>query len=121
MILTIIKNKTWVLFFVAILGLATSKPNKQYTTVEFIAKGCCGQCKDRIENALDKKGIRFAEWDKNTRLVRITFKSDMYDLPALHSIIAEAGHDTEVMTAPDSVYNTLPQCCKYRGGGKCTH
>jgi Cu(I)/Ag(I) efflux system membrane fusion protein len=33
---------------------------------------------------------------------------------AIQKAIANAGHDTEKIKAEDKVYNTLPECCKYR-------
>jgi mercuric ion binding protein len=37
----------------------------------------------------------------------------MVKLNNIHKAIAEAGHDTEKESAPDDVYDNLPECCKY--------
>jgi len=33
---------------------------------------------------------------------------------AVQKVIAQAGHDTGPYKAEDAVYNSLPDCCKYR-------
>ena len=34
-------------------------------------------CKERIENALDIKGIKLADWNEETKICKITFKPEV--------------------------------------------
>jgi len=77
-------------------------------------------CKERIENAALIKGVKFAEWDKETKLIKVVFKPDKTDALKIHKSIAAAGHDTEKEKAEDEAYKKLPACCAYRDGVK-TH
>lgn len=113
-----------ILLFSLIIGLysfsAKEKPTK-IQTIQMEVNGCCKQCKDRIESALDVKGVRFAEWNKETKQLTVTYKTTQLNTESIHQLVSSVGHDTELMTAPESVYNALPGCCKYRGGTKCAH
>ena len=83
---------------------------------EFTAKGCCMMCEDRIESALDVPGVRVAEWNPNTEKVFVVYKPKKVSPEALERLVADAGHDTESLTASDEVYAGIPDCCKYRSG-----
>ena len=37
--------------------------------ISFYVNGKCGMCEERIENALDIKGIKFADWSKRNQNV----------------------------------------------------
>ncbi len=78
--------------------------------------GNCGQCKTRIEKTLKIPEVKYAKWDKKTKMLTIAYKSDAITLDSLQKLIASVGHDTEKFKAPDSVYNELPGCCLYRSG-----
>ena len=72
-------------------------------------------CKERIENAaLSTVGIRFADWDIPSKELLVVLSPEPFDESALHRNIANVGHDTEKMRAPDEAYETLHACCKYR-------
>jgi periplasmic mercuric ion binding protein len=76
--------------------------------------GNCGMCETRIEKAaLSVKGVDSADWDKESKMLEVTFDSDKVDLEKIHQAIAKSGHDTEVAKAKDKVYDKLPECCKY--------
>lgn len=80
----------------------------------FNVSGNCGMCKERIEKtAVNIDGVEKAEWNKETKVLTISHKPGI-DIHAVHQAIADAGHDTEGHLAPDSVYENLPGCCKYR-------
>ena len=79
----------------------------------FKVAGNCGMCKDRIEAAaLSVAGVQAANWDSESQEIHIDLESGA-SLEAVHDVIAEAGHDTELRKAPDEVYNELPACCLY--------
>ncbi|MBN1301007.1 MAG: hypothetical protein JW995_07300 [Melioribacteraceae bacterium] len=81
--------------------------------------GNCNMCQERIEGALDIEEVKFAKWDKKSKNLKIAY-SDAISLDSLKQRIAAVGHDTEDVTAPDSVYAKLPMCCMFRDNPK-TH
>jgi hypothetical protein len=80
----------------------------------FKADGICGQCKQRILNAVKAKGIKSAYWDEESKMLTVQYDEKLTSPDAIQSLIAAAGHDTEKIKAEDKVYNALPKCCHYR-------
>lgn len=81
---------------------------------KFKVAGNCGMCETRIEKAVKGvDGVSSAEWDKETKMVAVSFDPSKTDLHKIHMAIAEAGHDTELHTASNETYEKLPACCKY--------
>lgn len=108
-----LKNIGCLLVFVMISFTAFSQKAK-VETVKFKVYGNCTQCKDRIEDALDTKGIKKADWNIETKQIEIVYVPSKITVEQIHALIAKAGHDTELVKAVDSVYVTLPDCCLYR-------
>lgn len=92
----------------------SSKPKKVKSQITFAVGGNCDMCKERIEEALDIKGIYQAIYDLNNKKIFIIYNSAQFKEIQIHNIIASVGHDTEQVKADDLVYNNLPDCCKYR-------
>ena len=97
--------------FIASSSLAQSK----YKEINFSAKGTCGMCEKRIENALDLKGIKLADWDVKTHNCRVIYNTQKYNEMDIHKIVAKFGHTTDKVKATDEAYNNLHGCCKYDG------
>ncbi len=86
----------------------------QNSTEKFKVYGNCGMCESRIEKAAKSvEGVSSADWNKETKMIEVTFDSSKTDLDSIHKAIAKAGHDTELYRAGDEVYDGLPGCCKY--------
>ncbi len=85
-------------------------------TIEFKVYGNCGECKERIENAALIKGVKLAEWNKETDILKVVFNNKKTNKQTIQQSIAEAGHDTEEFKATDETYKKLPNCCAYRDG-----
>jgi copper chaperone CopZ len=85
----------------------------QPETIEFNVNGNCGMCKSRIEKALKVDGVESADWNANSKIVTIIYNKTRIKEAKLHQLIADAGHDTELVSARDEVYNKLHSCCKY--------
>lgn len=82
--------------------------------VQFVVYGNCDMCKDRIERATNNmEGVNNAVWNKETKMISVSFNGNKTSLPAIHKAIAAVGHDTDQETAPDEVYESLPPCCQY--------
>lgn len=86
---------------------------------EFEVKGQCGDCKDRIENALDLKGISFATWDKDSKILTVRFNDKLYSENQIHKIISDLGYATSKVEANKTAENKLPKCCRPGGNAFC--
>jgi mercuric ion binding protein len=96
-----------VISVLTVKGFATQKES-------FKVSGKCGMCETRIEKAaLSVKGVESAEWDKETSNITVEYDGEKADKDKIQKAIAKAGHDTELYTANDKVYEKLPGCCKY--------
>ncbi|MBS3945021.1 MAG: heavy-metal-associated domain-containing protein [Melioribacter sp.] len=107
---------------IIVLAIAASSLLAQETKVvenEFKVFGNCGMCKTRIEKAIKIKEVKYAKWNKETKILKVAFESSI-TADSLHKRIAAVGYDTELFKAPDSVYVKLPGCCLYRDNAK-TH
>lgn len=93
---------------------AQKQNNKSVVTHTVYVKGNCGQCKDRIEYAVDVKGVKYANWDKKSQVLTITYKPSVVTLEEIYHHILKAGHDVDTLHADDNAYEKLPECCKYR-------
>lgn len=113
----IIKSIATALLFAmaSIITIAQEKPKKA-EAAEFEVSGVCDKCETRIEDAALIKGVKFAEWDKETQILKVIYKTKHADEKDIHEAVAEAGHDTEEVKATDENYNKLPECCAYRDG-----
>ncbi len=102
------------LLIVAITLLTFSAQAQNKTADTLWVDGICGMCKDRIENALDVKGVWVAEWNIDTRQLYVVYKDSKISKEEISTILNTAGHDTEISKASDAHYNTLHACCRYR-------
>jgi len=100
------------IFFFAISFSVVAQ--KEVKTIIIDVDGVCGMCEERIENALDVKGVKIADWNKETHQCEITYRSDKISEEELHALLNEAGHDTDKSKASDEAYKTVHECCKYR-------
>ncbi len=98
----------------AILMMSVTSIFAQSKTEKFKVYGNCGMCETRIEKAAKAvEGVSSAEWDKDTKMLEVTFNSTETKVHKIHIAVANVGHDTEMHKAKDEVYNNLPGCCKY--------
>jgi len=83
-------------------------------TEEFKVGGNCGMCEARIEKAaLSVEGVTSAEWNKETKVIKVGFDQSATEIQKVHKAIASSGHDTELVSAKDATYEVLPGCCHY--------
>ncbi len=86
----------------------------QSKTDEFKVYGNCGMCETRIENAAKSvTGVTTADWDKKTKMIKVSYDTSKTDNHKIEEAIAKVGHDTETHKSDDKAYNALPGCCKY--------
>jgi Cu(I)/Ag(I) efflux system membrane fusion protein len=91
------------------------KPSMMNEGRNLLVQGLCEMCKDRIEKtALSVSGVSSAIWDIKTKQLYLHYDSGKTSPDAVAKAIAKVGHDTEKYKADDTVYNALPECCRYR-------
>lgn len=75
--------------------------------------GNCGMCKATIEKAAKKGGAKTADWNKETKMLAVSYFSDKSSAQKIQEAIAKAGYDTQDLTGDNNAYNKLPACCHY--------
>jgi copper chaperone CopZ len=109
------------LFTFSVSVMAQTESKKEATKAAYVTSvievsGNCGQCKERIETAVDVTGVRKAEWSPKTGKLTITYKPEKVSLEKIEKLIAAVGHDTKTVKADVKTYEDLPGCCQYREG-----
>ncbi len=104
-------KKTILLLAIAFMCNATFAQTKTDT---IYAKGNCGHCKERIEEAVSAiKGVSAASWDPTYARLIATYNTNETSNRDIQKVMASVGHDTDLFRADDKVYKNLPGCCKY--------
>ncbi len=106
--------KKIILFILLVTAGYTYGQQKQVVTKVFKVAGNCEQCKKRIENAADIKGVKNSKWDEEKQSLTVIYRSDKVTEQQIKDAVAKSGHDAEEVKAPNSKYAELPDCCKYR-------
>lgn len=76
----------------------------------------CGDCKDRIEEALNyTKGVKFAELDLETKKVTVKFVPSKITLQQVKEKISSIGYDADEVKAVPEAVQKLPACCQPGG------
>jgi periplasmic mercuric ion binding protein len=91
----------------------TAKATVQQKTETFKVWGNCDMCKARIEKTVKADGATSADWDKNTKILKVTFDPSKTSVDSFGKKLASVGHDTEKYRADDKAYDALDNCCKY--------
>jgi copper chaperone CopZ len=105
--------------WISVLSLKAAEDGKKEEAT-FEVSGVCGMCEDRIESALDVKGIVVADWDLETKQLHVVYNSKKISEEDIHALLNEVGHDTEKSRATAEQYEGLHGCCKYRDAGAGT-
>ena len=83
-------------------------------TETFKVFGNCGMCESTMEGSLKgEKGIKESDWNKETKIMTVTFDSEKITLDEIKKKIADVGYDTAKFRASEKTYNKLPGCCQY--------
>lgn len=109
--------RTLIILILSLVTL-TSKAQQGVKTETFTVKGNCEDCKARIENAADIKGVKICQWNPDTKIASVTYNADKVSLLQIEEAIAAKGYDAGGIKGNDKAYGKLPGCCKYRDG-KC--
>ena len=115
-----LKVNSFVLFCGALIALLNIQATEKVIETSFWVAANCEHCKDRIEASVDVKGVKFAEFDLETKLLTIAYKKEVININQIHQLLAAAGHDTKKVKATDDAYNKITKdCCKYRDPASC--
>jgi len=98
-----------------------AQENKDIVTEKVNVSGNCGDCKKRIEKAAYISGVKRAEWDSETHILTVTYRSSKTSLEKIETSIATVGYDAGDIKAKDEDYQKLPHCCAYREEGAHVH
>lgn len=93
----------------------TTKINAEdlITKTAFVA-GNCEMCEARIVKATtDLMGVSEASWNKDTKILKVSFDKKATNLDTIEKAVAKAGHDTKKHKASGNTYDNLPACCAY--------
>lgn len=106
--------RTQSIFLTILFLIGTVSLFAQEVTKKFEVKGNCEMCEKRIETAAKSvDGVTLADWDKDTKIMEVTFDASKTSEDAVQLAIANVGHDTPMHKADSEVYNDLPKCCQY--------
>jgi hypothetical protein len=103
--------KTNIILSIITLFLFTSVSAQKKETVK--VWGNCGMCQKTIENAAKSAGASEAEWNKETKILAVSYKGKKTNLTKIEQAIAASGYDTQNFTATGESYSNLPECCQY--------
>lgn len=111
---TLLKRLVFLGTMLAAFISPAQEKQKEVREVTFKVAGNCKECKERIENAADIKGVKIAVWDAKTQTLKVTYRTDKVSEEQIKTAILNAGHDIEGEKASDNSYQKLPECCRYR-------
>ncbi|MCX7729351.1 MAG: cation transporter [Bacteroidia bacterium] len=103
-----------IIYFISANATAQQKNTQSVVTQTLYVKGNCQQCKERIESAIDVKGVKFAEWNKKTKILSVSYKPSVISIEDIKARILKVGHDVDSLKADENAYQQLPECCKYK-------
>ncbi len=102
------------LLFVGSLTYAQTENNTKTLTKTFWVNGVCEMCQKRIQKAaLSVNGVKLAQWDIDTKMLKVIYKTKKCSLLDIQKAIAQAGHDNAGIRATDEAYDNLHNCCHY--------
>lgn len=107
--------KSYKLFSAAVIcSLFSFTAIGQKTVSESIhVSGNCGMCKTKIEKAAKSAGASYANWDVDTKVLTVKYKSSSTNNAKIQEAVAATGYDTKDVKATDESYSKLHSCCKY--------
>ena len=89
-------KKLIVVLLLGILVIPSWGQEKSKKKYEFWVDGVCGSCKLRIEQtAIEYPNVKKAEWNVETKLLKIKLEEGTFDPRSFELAIAMVGHDTE--------------------------
>lgn len=86
------------------------------TTVVIQTSAQCGDCKERIEGALNlSKGIKSVELDMESKKVTVVYKNKKTNFDNICKVLNDTGYDADGHKAVPAAVQKLPKCCQPGG------
>ncbi|MBT8231682.1 MAG: hypothetical protein HKO66_07350, partial [Saprospiraceae bacterium] len=108
------KNIYKVLFVLICSTTLLSAQTPMHIEYDFRVEGACGMCQTRIEKTAKEAGAISAEWDVDTKMLKVVIDESTTKISAIKYAISLAGHDNGNFITPQEIYDDLHGCCKYR-------
>lgn len=99
--------------FCGLFAINTSFAQSTLITETIKVSGNCGMCKTTIEKAATKAGAATADWDEDSKELKVSYAVNKTSSDKIQKQIAKSGYDTQGVKATDKAYNSLHGCCKY--------
>ena len=103
----------YAVFIISIFASSQSFAQKNVANDTIKVWGNCGMCQKTIEKSAKAAGASSANWNEDTKLLTVSYKSKKTSLAQIQQSIAKAGYDTQDFTADSSAYYGLHGCCQY--------
>ncbi|WP_339628259.1 heavy-metal-associated domain-containing protein [uncultured Maribacter sp.] len=95
-------------------AMTMMKKTEGTITKNVMVAGNCAMCEARITKAAESvKGVSAVSWNKDTKIMNVSFDAGLTSLEKIEKEVAVAGHDTKNHQAHTDDYGDLPACCKY--------
>ena len=108
--------KTIITALLFILAVNQIDAQSSKTSAKFIVQGNCEMCKTNIEKVTKAvKGVKKADWNVQSKVIKVTYDSLKTNLKEIHSAISEMGYKTDKIAATKKGYDALPFCCRVSG------
>jgi len=91
----------------------TTAQTAQAKTETIKVWGNCGMCKTTIEKSAKKAGAKTADWNEESKELKVTYALNKTSSAKIQQAIARSGYDTQDFTAVQTAYDNLHGCCKY--------
>jgi len=75
--------------------------------------GNCGMCKKTIENAAKSAGATAANWNEESKQLKVSYAANKTSGEKIQQAIAAKGYDTKDFTGNEEAYKNLHSCCQY--------
>ena len=75
--------------------------------------GNCDMCKTNIEKAAKKAGATVANWNEESKELKVSYAATKTSSVKIQTAIAKSGYDTQDFTGDNNAYNKLHACCQY--------
>lgn len=116
------KKTMKILMGLMFLGATIANAQEQSTitddktkTETFKVWGICGMCETTIEKAANSvEGVTKADWNKETKMMEVSYDSTKTMNHKIYMAIANSGYDTEMHKASEEAYASIPGCCQYK-------
>lgn len=107
-------NKYFIVLLMCLLSTAATAGKKHSKTAVVKIYGNCGECKERIEDALQhRNGIYKADWNVDSKMLTVRYDSTLFTQAVIQKILADVGHESEGFLTDATTYNALTPCCQY--------